>query len=801
MFGWDALEVPLGDCVEPKTARLFARAGVKTVAELLTWFPRRYVPRTELSHNLQADEGETVLFVGTVIAARAITTRNRKHMYTLTVDTDDPTAAPIAVTYFNAFVPQRELTRGTRALFMGTLSTYRGQWQLTHPDYVIMPDEEVDTNEEMDDNLPLVEALGSASGAGEEPSHGPSAPPTLSLAANSAPGPTAPLTLDLAGKSAPSTPAQATQENSTSPSSPEASTAALSIAKIIRSLEMIPIYPTKTIPLGNKGRTQRITSWQVLETMLTVLTQLPPIEEPLPAPPTHPATGKPMLTLDNAIRAMHMPDSWAHATAARQRLAMNEALGIQAAVQLRRRKAHRRLAPACDDARIATNGTNYQQQLLAGLPYQLTDGQKKAVEEITHDMATETPMTRLVQGDVGSGKTLVALLAMLRAIDAGRQAAMLAPTEVLAYQHARSLTNLLSAAAVPATVAVLTGSHSDKAKQEVLLGLVSGQIDMVIGTHALLSDNVEFFDLGLVVIDEQHRFGVEQRAQLRSAGRLGPDGTPLTPHQLVMTATPIPRTIALTVFGDLDVSTIRELPRGRQPIRSAVVPEFKPSWVQRAYQRICEEIGRGRQAYVVCPRIEGDGGVEQVFQFLKAGVFATVRVGMLHGRMAPAEKDAVMTSFVRGELDVLVSTTVIEVGVDVPNATIMLIREAERFGLSQLHQLRGRVGRGTEESWCFFHTAQEEGSEAVARLEKVAEVRDGFALAELDLVWRSEGDVLGSEQSGRASRLTFLNVTSDGELIAAARDQASALCDSHPEVARRLAASLTESQQDHLDVG
>ena len=307
--------------------------------------------------------------------------------------------------------------------------------------------------------------------------------------------------------------------------------------------------------------------------------------------------------------------------------------------------------------------------------------------EIAGDLSNTVPMTRLLQGEVGSGKTVVALAAMLQVVDAGRQCALLAPTEVLAAQHARTLRNLLLD--LPVNVVLLTGGLSVAEKRQALLDIVSGDADIVVGTHALIQDAVEFFDLGLVVVDEQHRFGVEQRDILRNRGREG-----VTPHLLVMTATPIPRTIAMTVFGDLAISTLRELPRGRQPIISAVVNQERSSWVARAWGRITEELDKGHQVYIVCPRIEGDGGVLNTFEQLDNSKYSKYNLAYLHGRLHPDEKEQVMRDFACGDIDILVSTTVIEVGVDVPNATVMLIREAENFGVAQLHQLRGRVGRG-----------------------------------------------------------------------------------------------------------
>jgi ATP-dependent DNA helicase RecG len=428
-------------------------------------------------------------------------------------------------------------------------------------------------------------------------------------------------------------------------------------------------------------------------------------------------------------------------------------------------------------------------------------------------------MHRLLQGEVGSGKTVVALRAMLRVVDSGGQAALLAPTEVLAQQHHRTITGMLGELARPGQldgaadgtrVALLTGSLGVAARRRAMLEVTSGEAGIVVGTHALLEERVEFFDLGLVVVDEQHRFGVEQRAALT-----GKAGTP--PHVLVMTATPIPRTVAMTVFGDLDTSTLRELPAGRASVQTTVVPEHAPGWIERAWQRIREEVDRGRQAYVVCPRISaddpGDGearqlhAVEELVGQLATGALSGLRIEALHGRMPAEDKDAVMQRFASGSLDVLVSTTVIEVGVDVPNASVMVIMDAERFGVSQLHQLRGRIGRGGHEGLCLLVTAAAPDSPAVQRLEAVAATRDGFELAQVDLAQRREGNVLGKEQSGRRTSLRMLSVLTDEDVIARARDAATGYLARDPGLTERpdLAAAVGALEQsesaDYLEMG
>ncbi|MGH3828858.1 MAG: ATP-dependent DNA helicase RecG, partial [Pseudonocardiaceae bacterium] len=429
---------------------------------------------------------------------------------------------------------------------------------------------------------------------------------------------------------------------------------------------------------------------------------------------------------------------------------------------------------------------------------------------------------RLLQGEVGSGKTVVALRAMLQVLDAGRQAVLLAPTEVLAAQHARSLRDMLGAhgragelgCAEQATrIVLLTGSLPARARKQALLDAASGAAGIVIGTHALIQDRVSFADLGLVVVDEQHRFGVEQRDALRARAA---EGT--SPHVLVMTATPIPRTVAMTVYGDLEISALRELPSGRSPISTTVVPVGeKPSWLDRVWRRITEEVAAGRQAYVVCPRIGGadaagedavtaseDGerpplAVLDLVPQLDEGPLAGLRLGVLHGRLPGGDKDAVMRSFAAGEIDVLVATTVIEVGVDVPNATVMVIMDAQRFGVSQLHQLRGRVGRGANPGLCLLVTDFPAGSAARERLDAVAATTDGFELAQRDLELRREGDVLGAVQSGRRSGLKLLSLLGDVDLIGQARETAQRLVQADPELRAhpglvRLAADLLDEQ-------
>lgn len=521
----------------------------------------------------------------------------------------------------------------------------------------------------------------------------------------------------------------------------------------------------------------KLNSWQIEETVGFALELLDEVPDPLP---DQVRAAEDLISFAQALRWIHRPDDHRQLGAARKRLKYDEAFVTQAV--LARRRAELRADPATPrpgrpDGVLAEFDTR--------LPFTLTDGQRRVGEEIATELAAPHPMHRLLQGEVGSGKTMVALRAMLQVVDSGGQAALLAPTEVLAQQHLRSMQAMLGdlgrggqlGAAEHATrVTLLTGSMGTAGRRQAMLDAASGEAGIVIGTHALLEEKVQFFDLGLVVVDEQHRFGVEQRAALS-----GKAGTP--PHVLVMTATPIPRTVAMTVFGDLDTSTLTELPAGRGEVQSTVVPiQAQPAWLERAWQRIREEVAQGRQAYVVCSRIGDepppeDGpelfSVEDLAPDLALGPLQGLRVEMLHGRMTPEEKDRVMQAFAAGDVDVLVSTTVIEVGVDVPNATVMVILDADRFGVSQLHQLRGRIGRGGHAGLCLLVTAASPDSPSLERLTAVASTRDGFALSRIDLEQRREGNVLGVEQSGRRSALQLLSVLTDEDVIVAAREAAT----------------------------
>ncbi|MFE2292212.1 ATP-dependent DNA helicase RecG [Streptomyces sp. NPDC059452] len=580
---------------------------------------------------------------------------------------------------------------------------------------------------------------------------------------------------------------------------------------------LLPIYPA----------CKQLDSWRIAKAVDAVLPSARDAVDPLPASLRE---GRGFTPLPEALLKVHRPQTKADVEDAKARLKWDEAFVLQVALA-RRRYADTQL-PAVARRPVADGLLD---AFDAKLPFTLTEGQEKVSKEIFDDLATEHPMHRLLQGEVGSGKTMVALRAMLAVVDAGGQAAMLAPTEVLAQQHHRSITEMMGELAEGGMlggsdrgtkVVLLTGSMGMAARRQALLDLVTGEAGIVIGTHALIEDKVQFHDLGLVVVDEQHRFGVEQRDALRSKGKQ-------PPHLLVMTATPIPRTVAMTVFGDLETSVLDQLPAGRSPIASHVVPaKDKPHFLARAWERVREEVENGHQAYVVCPRIgddaeeaEGKKGktkkkaaeedpekrpplaVLEIADELRRGALAGLGVEVLHGRMHPDEKDDVMRRFAAGDVHVLVATTVIEVGVNVPNATAMVIMDADRFGVSQLHQLRGRVGRGSAPGLCLLVSEAHEASPARARLSAVAATLDGFELSRIDLEQRREGDVLGQAQSGVRSSLRMLTVIDDEEVIAAAREEAVAVVAADPELEHLpelrtvLAALLDKDREEYLDKG
>jgi len=572
----------------------------------------------------------------------------------------------------------------------------------------------------------------------------------------------------------------------------------------------LPMYPASS----------KLPSWKIAQCLNLAIGALEEITDFMPE---QILTKHQYPTLAQALRQLHNPADLDQAELAKARLTFDEAFLLQLLL-LERRVELRKLR--------STPRTRITDGLLdkfdAQLPFELTAGQKTVAKEIESDLAAEYPMHRLLQGEVGSGKTIVALRAMLAVIDSGGQAALLAPTEVLANQHLRTIEKLLGPLALggmlgsqstATKVTLITGSQNAAARKESLALAANGEAGIIIGTHALLGESINFKDLGLIVVDEQHRFGVEQRDALK-AKAINP------PHLLVMTATPIPRTVAMTVFGDLDVSTLTELPLGRQPITTHLVPiAEKPTFLDRAWERIKEEVSLGHQAYVVVPRISaGDAtdsdldflygepskeinSVEELGPLLKSGALSGLRVAPLHGRLSSEEKDSTMRAFAAGDIDVLVSTTVIEVGVDVANATVMVVMDADRFGVSQLHQLRGRVGRGTSPGLCLLVTSAPPESAARERLEAISKTTDGFELSRIDLEQRREGDVLGANQSGTRSHLRLLRVLRDEKIIEEARSDAQEILDEGSELSKypllinELAKIKLDSAAEFIDKG
>ncbi|WP_046317406.1 ATP-dependent DNA helicase RecG [Mycobacterium sp. UM_Kg1] len=706
----DRLDYVVGSDAAAKLDEFF---GIRTVDDLLRHYPRSYVEGATKRgvDDAQALEGEHITLVDTIATAVARPMRRQpgRRPNEYLVITLGSGQQKVSATFFNARGLKYKLTPGSRVMLSGEVGYFNRKLQLTHPDFLILD--------------------------------------------------------------APN------QDNFGSDSLRNIADASQAISGEVLQSEFeracYPIYPAST----------KLQSWDIFACVRQVLEVLDTVPEPLPAALL---AERGLIGEDEALRAIHLAESAAQRDRARERLAFDEAVGLQWALAARRNgelSESGPSAPASSDGLAA--------QMMSRLPFELTAGQCEVLDVLQAELTATRPMNRMLQGEVGSGKTVVALLAMLQMVDAGYQCALLAPTEVLAAQHVRSMRDMLGPLAMggqlggadhATAVALLTGSMSAPAKKQVRAQITDGTAGIVVGTHALLQDSVEFHRLGMVVVDEQHRFGVEQRDQLRAKAPAG-----ITPHLLVMTATPIPRTVALTVYGDLETSTLRELPRGRQPIRSSVIFEkTKPAWLQRAWERIREEVASGRQAYVVAPRIDendepaaqaGDQGslrpsatAVELYERLGSGPLAGLRLGLMHGRLSADEKDVVMNAFRAGTVDVLVCTTVIEVGVDVPNATVMLVADADRFGISQLHQLRGRIGRGEHASLCLLVTSATEGSRAGRRLEAVAATLDGFALADLDLRERGEGDVLGRTQSGWRGGLKLLSLTDHGEVIEAARE-------------------------------
>jgi ATP-dependent DNA helicase RecG len=716
--------------VGDRAAKVLENAfGMVTVRDLVYHFPRRYAERGELTDIASLRLGDDVTIMAQVLRCNPRQMKSRTG-WIVDVLVGDGSGKTLSLTFFTQKSGQAQwragqLRPGTRAMFAGTVSEFQGKRQLTHPDYLLL---------DQDDGA---EDFASA---------------------------------------------------------------------------LIPVYPA----------TKDVYSWQVAKMVATVMSTLEPPADPMP-PSLR--SRRSLMDLPSALREIHRPASWATVTLARNRLKWDEAFAVQVSLVQRKMRAAQWPAtprPRRSDGLLAAFD--------AALPFPLTRGQIDVGAQIADDLASPHPMHRLLQGEVGSGKTICALRGMLQVVDCGAQAAILAPTEVLAAQHYRSMREMLGpmgrageldGAEQATQIALVTGSQGAAARRRALAAVSSGEAGIVVGTHALLYEGVEFADLGLVVVDEQHRFGVEQRDALRAKAEQ-------PPHVLVMTATPIPRTVAMTVFGDLEVSTLTELPGGRSPITTHVVPATeKPTFLDRAWQRLREEVDQGHQAYVVCPRIGGDVSTEdasfvdttdtparrpgaavlEVAPLLTQGALQGLRVGVLHGRLPGDEKDAVMRDFGAGQLDVVVSTTVIEVGVDVPNATVMVLLDADRFGISQLHQLRGRVGRGSAPGLCLLVTEAPLGSPARERLAAIESTLDGFRLAELDLELRREGDVLGQAQSGSRSHLRLLSLLNDSDVIEQAREAAVEVLaddptlDAHPDLAAAIAALVAEERAEFLEKG
>lgn len=738
----NALDVPLDLRLPKATARKLDGAGLTTVGDLLAVAPRRYYHWGAMTRLSSLREGEDVTILAEVVSTRLVSNRSRKGVrleVALTDGADVIDATFFATNEFRLAPHQRLLVPGAHFLFAGKVGSYRGHLQLTHPQFE-------GTEGETEEDIRR------------------------------------------------------------------------------RQERPIPIYP------GGSG----LTSWMVARAVGMVLDALVDAEVPDPVPADVRAR-RGLLAHAAALRQLHRPLDDAEHRVARASLAWGEAFVLQTGLLEAREGARAERAPACP-----VEGNRVLEGLLDSLPFELTDSQRRALSEVQADLEGTRPMQRLLQGDVGSGKTVVALAAMCQVVGAGHQAALLAPTEILAEQHAASLTALLAPLRAEGTdveLRLLTGSTRAVVRREVDAALRAGGPLIVVGTHALLQDSVEFPDLGLVVVDEQHRFGVAQRDRLRrpsvrgaggdtsggsgstgDRGATGTDGGGVhVPHQLVMTATPIPRTVAMTVFGDLDETRMTGLPPGRTPVETFLVDAANPAWMSRLWARAREEVDAGGRVYVVCPRIDegdpvadaeaGEGGsdsghtppplasVHAVAESLRTGgPLAGLGIHEIHGRMSAAEKTQVMDDFAEGRAPVVVATTVVEVGVDVPEASMMVVLDAQQFGLSQLHQLRGRVGRSTRASVCMAVHRHEISEWSMERLRAFAATTNGFELADEDLRLRREGDVLGADQSGRTSGLRFLSVQRDEAVIREAREEASLVVDAdpdlseHPDLARAVRA-------------
>ena len=684
----------------PQKLDALEKQGVTSVLDLLTFYPRRWVDRTNEARIGDLVPGEQALVLATVRSVSARRTKTGKSMVTVRVADD---SGRMVVNFFNQGWRAKQLKPDLQVALFGKADVFNGTLQMTNP---------------------VVDLVGDRTG------------------------------------------------------------------------RIVPIYPQT-----EKG----LLTWEMAGLVEQALRRSAPrgIAEVVPETALR-RYG--LVDRWSALNGIHLPDTMAQKEQARRRLAFDELLRVQLVLVLRKRALER---DALGIRHVV--GGELVTRFHEHLPFVLTAAQRKAIAEIESDLAGPHPMHRLLQGDVGSGKTLVAVSALLAAVQGGHQGALMAPTEVLAEQHAASVHQMLEGLAVPdeanlfgdraLSVRLLTNRITGANRREVLAGLADGSIDIAIGTHALIQEAVEFASLGVVVIDEQHRFGVEQRAALRAKAGGGP-----VPDVLVMTATPIPRTAAMTVYGDLDVSVLGEMPPGRTPISTHWADG--PLAEAAVWAHVRDEVAASHQAYVVCPLVEESeklevASAEDTYERLVGGELAGLRLGLLHGRLPSAEKEVVMDQFRGGELDVLVATTVIEVGVDVPNATVMVILDADRFGIAQLHQLRGRVGRGSAPSTCWLVTTPSENGDPPARVEAIVKTTDGFELAEVDLELRGEGTIMNTAQKGR-SDLKLASLRRDRELVAQAREAAFSIVDAdpglreHADLADEIYAFLTPEDAEFL---
>ena len=693
--------------VGDKKAEGLATLGVTSMLDLLTYYPRRYVDRTNEARIRDLVVGEEAMVLVTVVRTSSRRTRGRPPKVLVTADVRDDSGT-LRVTFFNQAWRERQLAEGLTVALFGKVDLFGGRKQMTNP---------------------VVDLIGNRTG------------------------------------------------------------------------RIVPIYP--------QSEKARLSTWEIGDWVAEALRRSARrgLADPVP---DWVLDRYDLVTRPEAFAGIHAPESMAHKEVARRRLVLDELLRVQLALVQRKRHIER-----------TTRGIAHVTQgplldaFLDRLPFDLTADQRAAVAEIGKDLSAPHPMHRLLQGDVGAGKTVVAVWTLLAAVQGGHQGAFMAPTEVLAEQHALGIRALLADVEVPdagtslfgarpVRFELLTNKVGASDRRRILSGLAAGEVDVAIGTHALIQEGVDFASLGAVVIDEQHRFGVEQRAALRDKAGGGP-----VPDVLVMTATPIPRTAAMTVYGDLDVTVIRSRPAGRQEIVTTWARTDDDETAMWAAVR--REVAAGRQAYVVTPLIEESDklevrSAEDTFAELAAGELEGLRLGLLHGRLGSADKEATMHQFREGRLDVLVATTVIEVGVDVPNATVMVVLDADRFGIAQLHQLRGRVGRGSEQSWCYL-VSSSDTPEAEARLEALVKTTDGFALAEVDLDLRGEGTIMGERQKGR-SDLKLASLRRDREWVERARAAAFAIVDGeggegggldrHPDLLAEVALFLDDEDQDFL---